>query len=249
MADCNKYSLFLDETGDHGLSTIDGNFPIFLLCGCLISESDLVELELSIKKFKIKYFSSENVILHSSDIRKCEKEFQILFDLEIKKNFYNDLNSILKSSKFITFGSAVKKEDHIKKYGKTAKDPYALCLSFVLERMIFCLDLHEASTVDIILEKRGKKEDTQLLAQYNAILDLGTYYVKSHRLKEKILSFDSKWKKENIIGLQLADLVAYPIARSVLQPNIKYPTYEIIKSKIYCSTKGKIDGYGIKVFP
>jgi len=245
----NKYYLFLDETGDHGLSSVDQNFPIFLLCGCLVSQADLKKLESDVKKFKIKYFSSENTILHSSDIRKCEKEFQILFDIELKKNFYNDLNLILRSSNFITFGSAVKKEEHIKKYGKTAKDPYALCLSFVLERMIFCLDLHKNSIVKIIIEKRGKKEDLQLLAQYNAILDLGTYYVKSNRLKKKIQSIDFKWKKENVIGLQLADLVAYPVARSVLQPDVKYPTYEIIKSKIYCSPRGKIDGYGIKIFP
>lgn len=244
-----KYYLFLDESGDHGLSSIDGNFPIFLLCGCLISENDLIKLEKEIKEFKIKYFKSENVILHSSDIRKCDKEFQVLFDLEVKKNFYNDLNMILKNSNFITFGSAVKKEDHIKKYGKTAKDPYALCLSFVLERMIFCLDVHKNSKVNIIIEKRGHKEDVQLLAQYNAILDLGTYYVKPFRVKQKILNFESKWKKENDIGLQITDLIAYPIARSILQPNIIYPTYEIIKNKIYCSKKGKINGYGIKIFP
>lgn len=244
-----KYYLFLDESGDHGLSSIDGNFPIFLLCGCLISKVSLKELENEIRKFKIKYFNSENVILHSSDIRKCEKEFQILFDLEIKKRFYADLNNILKRADFVSFGSAVKKEEHIKKYGKTAKDPYALCLSFVLERTIFCLDSHKGSTVDIVIEKRGKREDAQLLAQYNAILDLGTYYVKPFRLKQKINSFESKWKKENVIGLQVTDLIAYPIARSVLQPNIKYPTYEIIKNKIYCSKSGKIDGFGIKIFP
>ena len=35
-----KYFLFLDESGDHGLSRIDENFPIFLLCGILISEEN-----------------------------------------------------------------------------------------------------------------------------------------------------------------------------------------------------------------
>jgi len=33
-----KYFFFLDETGDHGLDFIDKNFPLFLLCGCLIRE-------------------------------------------------------------------------------------------------------------------------------------------------------------------------------------------------------------------
>ena len=35
------YLLFLDESGDHGLANIDTNFPVFVLCGILISEVKL----------------------------------------------------------------------------------------------------------------------------------------------------------------------------------------------------------------
>lgn len=189
-----KYFLFLDETGDHGLTTVDPHFPIFLLCGVLISKESLKEIEKQINQFKMKFFKTTEVILHSSDIRKCEKEFQILFDLKIKEKFYQDLNKIIKEAQFKTFGSAVNKEKHIEKYGKTARNPYGLCLSFVLERLVFCLDEIKDSNVEIIIEKRGKREDEQLLSQYNTILDLGTYYVKPRRLKEKITNFESFWK-------------------------------------------------------
>lgn len=37
----------------------------------------------------------KNWILHSRDIRKCDKEFKILFDLDIKKQFYEDLYAIM----------------------------------------------------------------------------------------------------------------------------------------------------------
>ncbi|MEX2589990.1 MAG: DUF3800 domain-containing protein, partial [Chitinophagales bacterium] len=33
-----RYYLFLDESGDHGLKNIDSGFPVFVLCGVLISE-------------------------------------------------------------------------------------------------------------------------------------------------------------------------------------------------------------------
>ena len=33
-----KYYLFMDESGDHGLTTLNPDFPVFLLCGILISE-------------------------------------------------------------------------------------------------------------------------------------------------------------------------------------------------------------------
>lgn len=45
-----KYYLFLDETGDHGLSYIDRNFPIFLLCGCLFDHNELRNSSLTLRK-------------------------------------------------------------------------------------------------------------------------------------------------------------------------------------------------------
>ncbi len=41
-------------------------------------------------------------------------------------------------------------------------------------------------------------------------------------------------KKENINGLQLADLIAYPIARYIIEPERANPSFEIFKNKI-CS--------------
>ena len=34
------YFLFLDESGDHGLSKIDPSFPAFILCGIMMSQTD-----------------------------------------------------------------------------------------------------------------------------------------------------------------------------------------------------------------
>lgn len=244
------YHLFIDETGDHGLSFVDKNFPLFLLAGCLFEERQLENVEKEINDFKREFFKTTEVILHSRDIRKCEGAFQILFDLEVKKHFYERLNSIIGGAEFIIIGSGVNKENHIKKYGKGAEDPYALSLSFIIERLIFCLDKKDSSTtVDIKIEKRGRFEDQQLLNQYNKILDKGTYFVSSERLKKRVSNFESFLKKDNIIGLQLADLCAYPLARYILNPNQPYPPFDIIKSKIYCDGNGKIDGFGLKVFP
>jgi len=245
-----KYHLFLDETGDHGLSFVDKNFPLFLLAGCLFEDGRLKKVEETINSFKKEFFGTNEVILHSRSIRKCEGAFQILFDLEVKKKFYERLDKIISEAEFTIIGSGVNKEEHIKKYGKGAKDPYALSMSFIMERLIFCLDKKGAdTTVDIKIEKRGKTEDQQLLNQYNKILDKGTYYVSSERLKNRISNFESFFKKDNIIGLQVADLCAYPLARHILNPKQPYPPFDIIKDKIYCDGKGNYDGYGLKIFP
>jgi len=246
----NKHILFLDETGDHGLSYVDKNFPLFLLAGCLFAEEELKRVENEINNFKKEFFGTTEVILHSRSIRKCEDSFQILFDLKIKEEFYKKLNKIIKDANFIIIGSGVNKEEHIKKYGKGAKDPYNIALSFIIERLIFCLDRKGTNTiVDIKIEKRGRVEDQQLLNQYNKILDKGTYYVSSERLKKRINSFESFYKKDNIIGLQIADLCAYPLARHILYPKQPYPPFDILKTKIYSDKKGNFNGYGLKIFP
>lgn len=246
-----EYYLFLDETGDHGLSYIDENFPLFLLCGCVASSEKLLVLEKQVNDFKQKYFRTTEVILHSRDIRKCEGSFQILFDQDIKKQFYEDLNEILSNANYSLIGSAVQKKRHIKRYGKWASNPYTLSLSFILERIVFLMDsLGAENTVHILAEKRGKKEDLHLLSHFNSILDSGTYYVPSDRLKKSINSFHFHHKRENIIGLQIADLCAYPLARHILNPKEPYIPFTVIENKIYSNAKtGRRLGWGLKVFP
>jgi hypothetical protein len=245
-----KYFFFLDETGDHGLNYVDNNFPLFLLCGCLVREDHLKSMQTSVAAMKHRFFSTDKVILHSRDIRKCEGSFQILFDLNIKAAFYQELNTILGESEYAIIGSGINKIEHIKKYGKGAKDPYSLALSFVIERMVFCLDrIDKDSTIELLVEERGKKEDGMLLAHFNATMDRGTYYVTPARLKRKIVRFGFHSKKENIVGLQIADLCAYPLARSILNPDEPYVPFQIIKGKIYCNDKGEYEGWGLKIFP
>lgn len=37
----SKYYLFIDECGDHNLAKYDPGFPVFTLCGILVSRQDL----------------------------------------------------------------------------------------------------------------------------------------------------------------------------------------------------------------
>jgi hypothetical protein len=210
----------------------------------------LNNIEDKLNAFKHKYFKTDQVVLHSRKIRKCEGAFQILFDLKLKAEFYDDLNLILKEGEYVLVGAGINKEEHTKRYGKAASDPYALALSFVIERLVFCLDkTGQVSTANILVEERGRKENQLLLAHFNSTMDMGTYYVSSERLKKKITKFRFHSKRENIIGLQVADLCAYPLARSILSPKEPYRPFEIIESKIYSNDNGEYDGWGLKVFP
>ena len=242
-----KYYLFLDECGDQNLANFDPSFPVFTLCGVLISESDYSSICFKVAEMKRKYWNAKKVILHSRDIRKCEKGFEILFDLSIKKSFYEDLNHIMENGCYTLVSCSILKEPYIRKYGRLG-DVYGLSLSYIIERAVFFLDGQNGAGIELYIyaEKRGKKEDAALLDYYNEVLDRGTYFVKPSRIKAYFKSFEFKDKREDITGLQIADLAAYPITRYVLDNDMVNIAFDIIEPKIY-TQGGK--RHGLKILP
>ena len=243
-----KYSLYIDESGDHGLSNLNPDFPIFLLCGIVISSENYEQLNIGFNSVKQDIWKSEQVIFHSRDIRKCEKEFKYLFNLDLKAQFYKKLDHVITNCDYKIIAAAIKKENYIKKYGKLSDDVYEISLSFIIERTIFYLQsLKENDTaLEIIIEKRGVKEDKKLQEHFQKILSRGTGYIKANKLAEYNPTISFRNKKENINGLQLADLIAYPIASYILEPERVNPAFDIFKDKLYKKYEKK---YGLKIFP
>ncbi len=245
-----NYYLFLDESGHHGLKKINQQYPILLLCGCLIEEKSYQKLTKDVNELKQKYFKTTNVILHSRDIRKWQKDFKILGDPKLRHEFYSDLDQIIERAEFFIIASAILKNKLINQYGPRADNPYDLSLTFILERTIFLTDRLNCNKVEIIAEARGKKEDANLHNQYQIILANGTEFVGSKRFKKKFPEIDFKRKKENIVGTQLSDLVAYPLATKILYPDRENLAFRVIEPKIYRQfPDGDYLGYGLKIFP
>ena len=78
VSDKNKYYLFIDESGDHNLKHYDPTFPVFTLCGLLISKEHLNVLSRQFLDLKLKIFRTTDIIFHSVDIRKRRNAFKIL---------------------------------------------------------------------------------------------------------------------------------------------------------------------------
>ena len=127
------FKLYIDECGDQNLSNFDPSFPIFTLCGVVVSQDQQKRMNEMINTMKQHFWGDKKVILHSRDIRKCQRGFEILFDLDIKKEFYECINSILGTPDlYKIMACAIRKEPYIRQYGRF-NDVYAQSLSFVLE--------------------------------------------------------------------------------------------------------------------
>lgn len=245
MNSFNDFLVFVDESGDHGLVSIDPHYPIFVLAFCLIEKKIYSEkIVPSILNFKFKYFGHDQIILHEHDIRKAKKPFDILQNANIKNPFYFDLNRIIEESNFLLFASVIAKDKFTKKYAYS-ENPYHIAMGFGLERIFLHLNGLgcKIGTTYFVFESRGKKEDNDLELEFRRVCNRNS---TRQKLPFDIIISD---KKTNNSGLQLADLTARPIGRNILKPEQENRAYEIIKTKFGSDYNGNIIGWGLKLFP
>ncbi len=133
----------------------------------------------------------------------------------------------------------IRKQRHKDRYGDRATHPYELALTFALERLLWLLESEEQSDVQIVAESRGHREDDELRLSFLQVLNDGTDYVSPERFKRIKFRLDFRKKGSNLIGTQIADLAAYPIARYIIDKNKDNPAYEIVRKKFH----------SLKVFP
>ncbi|MDE0769825.1 MAG: hypothetical protein OSB19_15715 [Opitutaceae bacterium] len=100
----------------------------------------------------------------------------------------------------------------------------------------------------IVAEKRDPTLDREFELAWINLKVQGTQYLKASQIDRRILSLNLRGKKDNIAGLQLADLILTPIGRKILGKRTK-EDYKIIESKFRRSPSGRVDGYGLVVLP
>lgn len=244
-----EFLVFLDETGDHSLQHIDKQYPIFAL-GALFCETDtyIKEINPLFDELKYNFFNKRHVILHSTDIRNSRKDFKILMNPNIRKLFFEELNKLIKETRFYFIISLIDKQAHSTQY-IDPDNPYELTLSFIMERAFYLIHKNYPSAkCRFIAESRDKKENENLKQSFEKYKRNGTNYVSAEELSF-ITELDFVPKNENETGHQIVDLCLYPLARTYLTGKC-HQSLPYFYNKIYKNpdTKSPI-GYGIKIFP
>jgi hypothetical protein len=258
-----KHRIYIDEVGNNDLGSSANENHRFLCLTGVVFNLDYVKHTLTpeLEALKAKYFEhhpDDPVIFHRKEIINKKYPFKALCDPVIEKAFSIELLSMLEKWEFKTITVLIDKMEHQKKYTTWRYDPYHYCMAVMFER--FHLRLQEANlTGDMMFESRGKKEDIRLKDSYTRIYDKGTDWIRPDDIKATISSKELKIKPKsaNIAGLQIADLLAYPLYKYALRFfNLKEDNretfnekiLEVIKPKIYKSGN-KIEGYGLKRLP
>ena len=242
----SEYIAFLDECGDHSLTKIDRDFPVFVLSLVLVKRSEYVKTILPrINALKLRYWDHEGVNLHSRDIRKADGPFRILQNSDHRRQFMDEISELMKSLPYELFVVGIRKDRLCQQYVHAAH-PYDLAFTFMMERVVYCMEQRGQTCLPLIAEARGKNEDNELKAVFYDLTSHGTRYIGKERFQAITFPLQFHDKRKNITGIQLADLCAYPSARHMLKPNQANQAYDIVKQHIY-TVGGRVGGW--KEFP
>lgn len=227
----SKYIVYVDESGDHGMDTIDPQYPLFVLAFCVFHKRHYSEQVVSaLEKFKFNHFGHDQVVLHENEIRKEKGQFNIFRSREQKYQFLHELTEIIEHSNFILISCVIDKR-RLKKQDSAGGNPYHIALGFCLERLYEFLQEKEqqALLTHVVVERRGPREDDELELEFRRICDRNN--AKGIQLPFDVLFAD---KKVMSSGLQLADLVARPVGLSILRPEQANRAFDVLKYKFYC---------------
>ena len=228
----SDYVVYVDESGDHSLVSIDESFPVFVLAFCVFHKRHYAEKIIpALEKLKFNYFGHDSVVLHENEIRKQKGAFSFLSHLPTRTAFVSSLSSIMDASNFILISCVVDKK-RLAKSSALPPDPYHVALDLCLAALHkFLLEKEQdALKTHVVVECRGKKEDSALELVFRRICD-------GDNATARPLPFDVVFadKKTNLAGLQLADLVARPIGLSYIRPDQPNKAFDLLKSKFFCS--------------
>ena len=241
-------ALYIDESGDHNLTVVDPQFPVFVLGGVIVDQ-DYADGPLTdaLNDFKREIFGRTDIVLHTADIVRRRGAFEMLKDDELRESFYRRLNHMMGDLSYAVVACAIQKNEHVERYGSAAMNPYMLSLEVLVER--FCYEIgSESGSGSVVAERRSPVLDRILEVAWENLKAQGTRFLRPRTVSARIVGLDLQPKQENVAGLQLADLVVSPIARHLIGKDDK-GDWSIVESKLRRGAQGQIDGYGLVVMP
>jgi len=242
----SDYLVFVDESGDHNLTQIDPQFPVFVLLFAILRKDDYVNRVCpALQRFKFEFWGHDEVVLHEHDIRKPFGDFLFLLQRPLRERFLAALTDQMDGLPATVVAVVIDKVAFANRYAKPVS-PYDYALETGLERVYRHLEQmgQAAASTAIVVEKRGKKEDANLELAFRRVCDGNNALGRPLPLNLVMVP-----KTANSAGLQLTDLMARPVALHHLRPGQPNRAFEIIATKLRRNPAGKVEGWGLKLLP
>ena len=240
----SDFVVFVDESGDHSLESINPRYPMFVLSLCVFRKAVYNhQVAPALRALKFATFGHDMVVLHESEMRRGKGSF-LHMPLTVREPFMAGLTGIIAAADFQLIAVAIDKRR------LSIRAPQRHAYHFAMEhglRSLFAL-LSEAgqhgTLTHVVCEARGAQEDMALELEFRRMCDRAAYVRQGVGLEIVIAD-----KKANSEGLQLADMTARPIGLSVLRPDQPNRAMEVLERKFYRDKNIGKPGAGLWVLP
>ena len=241
----SDYIVYVDESGDHSLTSIDEGYPVFVLSFCVFQKKHYSQTTTpALRMLKFATFGHDMVILHEQDIRKKMGAFHQM-GKEKRELFFDDLSVLIAQANFTLLATVIDKYK-LKKEQTKETHVYHLAMQMGLEKLYhFLLSRNQSNRLThVVCEARGRVEDRALELEFSHVCS-------GHNSLKKVLPFELiiADKKTNSEGLQFADLAARPVGLSIVRPSQSNRAFQILEKKFHKNGEGEISGYGLHLYP
>lgn len=253
--------MYVDEVGHEAMRVFESDHERYLSLTGVIMRLDYAGGEFfeRMEDLKSVYFDSHHpddpVIFHRTEMVKRRGPFSVLSDSEVAEAFNYKLLRLMRATNFTVITVGIDKLSHKNHYSDPAH-PYHYLLEVLVERYVRFLEMKGARG-DIFFESRGAKKDQQLQEEFVALREGGNRNLRTRALEKRLCKDGLVFKREdqNVAGLQLADIIAFPSLRYLvctdqakeLDNGMTSQIVELLLDDKYRRTPGgRIEGYGTK---
>lgn len=252
-----KYTLYLDES----TTSNNHNNPVFCMAGVIIKDEDFNNIiipEMNNLKRAIWHDAPNptEIIIHQKEVNEgirsqaTDPNFRRFRQNRYCRILYNGLENIFNRNLITIVGTCIV-IDNLDLYFNNGiqTDLYLIALQLIMENYCHFLCLNNG-VGKILYEARYEHDNEKMRNRYYHIKLMGSMYVNSKKMIEKLGSIDFPKKKDNNIGLQLADFVPNYFARNELGKEQKrFNIDNQLRRYRYDGNLHLRDRFGVKVMP
>ena len=166
----SDYIVYVDESGDHSLESINPRYPLFVLAFCVFQKDHYIQKVMpDLSRLKLATFGHDLIILHEQEIRKKTGVFSKL-NLQRREALLQELSHLMAEIDLGLIPIVIDK-CALKKHGPDPTHVYHLAMQLGLEKLYHFLrgrDQHDRLT-HVIFEARGRCEDLALELEFRRI--------------------------------------------------------------------------------
>lgn len=236
LTDFSDTVVFVDESGDANLKRIDPQFPVLNLVFIIIRKDHYFDRVVGgLSQLKTQFFGTDDLVMHEADLRRQRGAFRLLKAPHTRLDCQRAISDWIRGLEFQIISACIDKEALARRY-RHPFDPYDLAIRFCLERTLAGIRPHTppGRITQICFESRGRAQDRVTGTEFDAVIQAQSILGHSptqfaeHPMQALFIP-----KYANVAGLQLADLIARPLARHCLNRQSQQPVMAVLRPKLY----------------